>query len=68
MAKITMYKGYQPYESPALPRPELAVDPMIVTVQDSLPLVFPGCHGVAERVVHPTNAKAPAENMSLTMF
>ena len=68
MAKITEYRGYQSDEPPSVPRPESPVDPRIVTVQDGLPLVFPSCHGVAVRVVHPTNPEAPSRNMSLTMF
>ena len=61
-------QGLSSDEPPTVPRPESPVDPLIVTVQDGLPLVFPGCHGVAVRVVHPTNPEAPSRNMSLTMF
>jgi len=68
MAKITEYRGYHLDEPPSVPRPESPVDPVIVSVKDGLPLVFPGCHGVAVRVVHPTNTKALSKNMSLTMF
>ena len=65
---MTDFKGYQSDEPPAIPRPDEPVDPMIVTVQDGVPVVYPGCHGVGVRVVHPVNSKAPAENMGLVMF
>jgi mannose-6-phosphate isomerase-like protein (cupin superfamily) len=41
---------------------------MIVNVQDGVPVVYPGCHGLGVRVVHPVNPKAPAKNMGLVMF
>ena len=44
------------------------MDPAIVTVQDGVPVVYPGCHGLGVRVVHPVNPKAPAKNMGLVMF
>ena len=41
---------------------------MIVSVADGVPVVYPGCHGVGVRVVHPANDKAPAANMGLVLF
>ena len=41
---------------------------MIVTVQDGVPVAYPGCHGLGVRVVHPVNPKAPAKNLGLVMF
>ena len=68
MAKFTEFKTYQSGKPPAIPKPDGPVDPMIVTVQDGVPVVYPGCHGVGVRVVHPVNPKAPAKNMGLVMF
>jgi mannose-6-phosphate isomerase-like protein (cupin superfamily) len=68
VAEITTFKGYQGDELPAIPKPEQSPDPMIVNVQDGIPVVYPGCHGVGVRVVHPVNPQAPAVNMGLTMF
>ena len=68
MAEITTFKGYQGDELPAIPKPEQSPDPMIVNVQDGIPVVYPGCHGVGVRVVPPVNPQAPAVNMGLTMF
>ena len=41
---------------------------MIVTAQEGVPVVYPGCHGTAVRVVHPVNPNAPANNLGLVMF
>ena len=41
---------------------------MIVTVQEGVPVVYPGCYGTAVRVVHPVNPRAPAKNLGLVMF
>jgi mannose-6-phosphate isomerase-like protein (cupin superfamily) len=68
MAKITEFKGYQGDRPQTIPRPETSPDPMIVTVQDGVPVVYPNCHGVGVRVVHPVNPKAPAKNLGLVMF
>ena len=71
MAKITEFKGYTSEDSdkiPNIPKPETPPDPMIVNVQDGIPVVYPGCHGLGVRVVHPVNPKAPAENMGLVLF
>jgi len=68
MAKITTFKGYEGDEPPKVPKPDEPVDPMIVTVQDGVPVVYPGCHGVGVRVVHPANPKASAKNLGLVMF
>lgn len=68
MAKITTFQGYAGDKPPAVPKPDEPVDPMIVTVQGGVPVVYPGCHGVGVRVVHPVNPNAPAKNMGLVMF
>jgi len=68
MAKITTFRGYEGDEPPKVPKPDEPVDPRIVTVQDGVPVVYPGCHGVGVRVVHPANPKAPAKNLGLVMF
>ncbi|MBI1922644.1 hypothetical protein HYR99_00185, partial [Candidatus Poribacteria bacterium] len=61
MAKITLFKGYE--GEPRIPKPDAPVQPNIVTVQDGVPVKYPGCEGIGVRVVHPTNPKAPAQNM-----
>ena len=55
MAKITQYKGYQSGEGPPISKPAEPVQPNVVTVQDGLPLKFPGSEGIGVRVLHPTN-------------
>lgn len=67
MAEITQFKGYAGRE-PIIPKPDHPVDPVILTVQDGVPVAYPGCHGLGVRVVHPVNAKAPAKNLGLVMF
>ena len=44
------------------------MEPMIVTVQEGVPVAYPGCHGLGVRVVHPVNSNAPAKNLGLAMF
>lgn len=68
MAKHTVYKGYKDDRPPLIPKPDKPVDPMIVTVQQGVPIVYPGCYGAAVRVVHPVNPNAPAKNLGLVMF
>ncbi len=68
MAKITQFKGYQGDEPPKIPKPDVPPDPMIVTVQEGVPVSYPGCHGIGVRVVHPVNPNAPAKNLGLVMF
>ena len=69
MAKITQFKGYSgPAKPSSIPKPSTPVDPIILTVQDGVPVVYPGCHALGVRVVHPANPKAPAKNMGLVMF
>jgi mannose-6-phosphate isomerase-like protein (cupin superfamily) len=68
MAKFTTFKGYPEDHQPSVPKPDEPVDPMIVTVQEGVPVAYPGCHGVGVRVVHPVNPKAPAANLGLVMF
>lgn len=61
-----MFKGYQG-KSP-IPKPKALVKPNIVTVQDGVPVKYPGCEGIGVRIVHPVNAKAPSKNLGLVMF
>jgi mannose-6-phosphate isomerase-like protein (cupin superfamily) len=68
MAKITMFQGYKGEEQPKIPKPSVPPDPMIVTVQDGVPVSYPGCHGLGVRVVHPVNPNAPSRNLGLVMF
>ncbi len=68
MAQITPFKSYSTGKPPVIPKPAEPVDPMIVNVQDGVPVVYPNCHGVGVRVVHPVNPKAPAKNLGLVMF
>jgi mannose-6-phosphate isomerase-like protein (cupin superfamily) len=71
MAKITEFKGYGPPAGDPrynVPRPSELPDPIIVTVQDGVPVTYPGCAGVGVRVVHPANPKAPAKNLGLVLF
>lgn len=67
MAKIQPFVGYE-NPNPKIPRPPVSPQPNIVTVQDGVPVVYPNCHGVGVRVVHPTNPKAPSVNFSVVMF
>jgi mannose-6-phosphate isomerase-like protein (cupin superfamily) len=66
MAKIQMFKGYQ--GDPPVAKPADPVQPNIVTVQDGVPVKYPGCEGIGVRVVHPANPRAPARNFGLVMF
>lgn len=66
MARITEFKGYA--GEPPVPKPDYIVEPNIVTVQDGVPVRYPGCDGIGVRVVHPVNPKAPAHNLGLVMF
>lgn len=68
MATMTKFQGYQNDKPPTIPKPETSPDPMIVTVQEGVPVVYPDCHGVGVRVVHPVNPNAPAKNLGLVMF
>ena len=68
MAKITQFKSYQGDQPPLIPNPDQPPDPVILTVQDGVPVAYPNCHGLGVRVVHPVNPKAPAKNMGLVMF
>ncbi len=68
MTEIKPYKGYSTGRPPIIPKPAHPVDPMILTVQQGVPVAYPNCHGVGVRVVHPVNSNAPSKNMSLTMF
>jgi mannose-6-phosphate isomerase-like protein (cupin superfamily) len=68
MAKITEFQGYASDRAPAIPRPQTPPDPMILTVQEGVPVVYSGCHGVGVRVVHPVNPNAPSTHLGLVMF
>lgn len=68
MATITEFKGYASDHEPTIPKPETPPDPMIVTVQEGVPVVYPNCHGVGVRVVHPVNPNAPSKNLGLVLF
>ncbi|WP_395140921.1 cupin domain-containing protein [Armatimonas sp.] len=68
MATITEFKGYLSDAPPTIPKPETPPDPMIVTVQEGVPVAYPNCHGLGVRVVHPVNPNAPAKNLGLVMF
>ncbi|HEX3727240.1 MAG TPA: hypothetical protein VHV08_13395, partial [Pirellulales bacterium] len=63
MVRITPYKGYS--TEPKIPKPKEPVDPIIVTVQQGVPVAYPECHGVGVRVIHPMNPQATSKNMSL---
>ena len=67
MAEITQFKGYVS-PNPTMPKPDHPVEPVILTVQEGVPVAYPGCHGLGVRVVHPVNEKAPAKNMGLVLF
>jgi len=68
MAKITQFQGYQGDQPPLIPKPDQPPDPVILNVQDGVPVAYPNCHGLGVRVVHPANPKAPAKNMGLVVF
>ncbi len=68
MTKITTFKGYDSNYVSTVPKPKEPVDPMIVNVQDGVPVTYPGCHGLGVRIVHPVNPKAPAKNLGLVLF
>ena len=68
MAKITQFQSYQGDQPPRIPKPDQPPDPVILNVQDGVPVAYPNCHGLGVRVVHPVNPKAPAKNMGLVMF
>jgi mannose-6-phosphate isomerase-like protein (cupin superfamily) len=68
MTQIKPYQGYSTGRPPTITKPDHAVDPIILTVQQGVPVAYPHCHGVGVRVVHPVNSNAPSKNMSLTMF
>lgn len=68
MAKITQFQGYQGDQPPLIPKPDQPPDPVILNVQDGVPVAYPNCHGLGVRVVHPVNPKAPAKNMGLVVF
>ena len=68
MAEIKIHKGYVSDRPPLVPKPDKPVDPMIVTVQEGVPITYPGCFGTAVRVVHPVNPNAPAKSLGLVMF
>ena len=68
MAEFTKFVGYTGDAQPTIPKPDTPPEPMIVTVQEGVPVVYPDCVAPAVRVVHPVNPNAPAKNMGLVMF
>ncbi len=68
MAKITQFRGYEEGSIPTIPKPVTLVEPMIVTVQEGVPVAYPGCHGLGVRVVHPVNPNAPSKKLGLVLF
>lgn len=68
MVPIKPHKGYSTGKPPTIPKPDEPVDPIILSVQDGVPLTYNDCHGIGVRIVHPMNPQAPSKNMSLTMF
>ena len=68
MATITQFKDYRTDKPPTIPKPDEPVHPTIVTVQDGVPVVYPNCHGLGVRVVHPANPAAPSKNLGLVLF
>jgi mannose-6-phosphate isomerase-like protein (cupin superfamily) len=66
LTKLALSKGYE--GEPPAAKPEQPVHPNIVTVQDGVLVKYPGCDGIGVRVVHPSNPRAPAQNMGLVMF
>ncbi len=69
MTKYQRYSGYRhEAQAPTIPKPDVPPDPMIVTVQDGLPILFEPCEAPAVRVVHPTNPNAPSRNVGVTML
>ena len=67
MAEITRFQGYQ-NSVPTIPKPTTPVSPMLLTVQEGVPVAYPDCHGLGVRVVHPVNPNAPAKNLGLVLF
>lgn len=68
MAEFQKYKGYPSDAEQNVQKPDHLPDPIIVNVQDGVPVLYPECQGVGVRVVHPVNPKAPSKNMGLVMF
>ena len=69
MPKYERYKGYkQAAPEPVVPKPDVPPDPIVVTAQDGLPILFHPYESPAVRVVHPTNPKAPSRNVGVTML
>ena len=66
MAKIATFKGYE--GDPPVARPATPPDANVVTAADGRPVKYPGCEGIGVRVVHPSNPRAPAQNLGLVMF
>src|SRR5438552_10818226 len=67
MAEITQFIGYTGKE-PTIPKPDHPVDPVILTVQDGVPVAYPGCYGLGVRVIHPVNPLASAKNLGIVLF
>ncbi len=69
MGKYSVYKGYvKGATPPVIPKPEKSPEPMILTVQQGIPVLFEPCESPAVRVVHPTNPRAPSKSFGITML
>ena len=70
MATITEFIGYSKSDTNTVrvPRPTRSPDPAIVTVQDGVPVRYPGCDGLGVRVVHPVNPNAASKSLGLVLF
>ncbi|NLV74414.1 MAG: cupin domain-containing protein [Chloroflexi bacterium] len=62
-------KDFKPdTREPGIPKPDKPAMPHVVTVQDGVPVRYPGSDAVGVRVVHPSNPKAYTEAMGIVMF
>ncbi len=68
MAEFKQFKGYPKDYTPMVPKPDVSPDPVVLTVQEGVPVTYPGCYGVGVRVVHLVNPIAPAKNLGIVMF
>lgn len=65
MAKITPLKTYTDGKPVMISHPAIPPYQKIVNAQDSVPVSYPGCHGVGVRIVHPVNPKVPSKHLGL---
>ena len=68
MGKYTTYKGSPSDKPPTIAKPENPPAPMILTVQEGIPIQFPPCEGAVVHVLHPTNPNGPSQNFGITML